>query len=218
MNSDIKALIFDLDGTLADTIPAITEAVNMTLSQLGYPLRTESEITTFIGRGPRYLIEKSLPDSIVKIDIVDEALKIYDLKYADTYIHTERLYDGIENAIKILSNQYEIAVLSNKQDEYVKALIKQLLPTGFCKIARGSIKGTPAKPNPQAAIEVIDFLGYKPSECIIIGDSEIDIITAKNSGISSLSVSWGYTDKQKLIDSGAIDIIDSPDELIKYFT
>ena len=137
--------------------------------------------------------------------------------YADTFIHTDCLYDGMEKAILTLSKQYKIAVLSNKQDEYVKALVAQLLPDGICSIARGSIKGTPAKPDPFAALEVISALGVSPCECILIGDSDIDILTAKNAGIDALSVSWGYTDKAKLISSGAKNIIDLPIELIEYF-
>lgn len=216
MKFDIKVLIFDLDGTLADTIPAITEAVNMTLAELDFPPRTELEIKSFIGRGPRHLIAKSLPDN-ADDELIDKALRLYDLMYAQTYLHTNCLYDGIEDAITVLSKRYKIAVLSNKQDQYVKALINQLLPKDICEIALGSINGIPAKPTPTLALKLADSLGVTPNECALIGDSEIDILTAQNAGFDILSVSWGYADKKLLIDSGAIDIIDSPIELIEHF-
>ena len=181
MRSYIKALIFDLDGTLADTIPAITEAVNMTLEELGFPIHTQDEIRNYIGRGPRHLISEALPKE-VRFDegIVNKALSMYDKAYAKTYMNTNYLYDGMEEAIITLSKYYKIAVLSNKQDEYVKNLIKQLLPEGICEIARGTIAGKPAKPDKSAALEIIDALGVSNYECMLIGDSDIDIQTAKN--------------------------------------
>lgn len=219
MKSDFKALLFDLDGTLADTIPAIAEAINMTLANLGYPSRTEDEIRNFIGRGPKHLITKSLGLNTQNSndELVSEALKLYDKMYAETYMHTDKLYDGIYDALVALSKKYKIAVLSNKQDEYVKALVNQLLPDGICLIARGSLAGVPAKPEPTAALSLISDLGVKPNECILIGDSEIDIMTAKNAGIGILSVSWGYSEKARLLSFGDIDIIDSPNDLIEYF-
>ena len=181
MRSYIKALIFDLDGTLADTIPAITEAVNMTLEELGFPIHTQDEIRNYIGRGPRHLISEALPKE-VRFDegIVNKALSMYDSAYAKTYMNTDSLYDGMEDAIITLSKHYKIAVLSNKQDEYVKNLIKQLLPEGICEIVRGTIAGKPAKPDKSAALEIIDALGVSNYECMLIGDSDIDIQTAKN--------------------------------------
>ena len=116
MKSDLKALIFDLDGTLADTIPTIAEAVNMTLSRMGYPSRTEDEVRSFIGRGPKHLITKSLGvDAQSSNDeLITQALKLYDEMYAETYMHTDKLYDGIYDALVELSKKYKIAVLSNK--------------------------------------------------------------------------------------------------------
>lgn len=219
MRSYIKALVFDLDGTLADTIPAITEAVNMTLSQLGFPNRTIEEVKSFIGKGPRHLIKESLPRDTVESDpsIIDTALALYDEMYAKTYLDTDELYDGMEEAIIELSKYYKIAVLSNKQDEYVKKLIKQLLPVGICEVARGTVQGIPAKPDPTVALEMANELGVPPYECILIGDSDIDIKTAKNAEFEILSVSWGYSSKLKLIHSGADEIVNTPKELIEYF-
>lgn len=217
MRSYIKALIFDLDGTLADTIPAITQAVNMTLDNLGYPNRSEAEIRSFIGQGPRHLIAESLPSDKKDPQTIENALSIYNTMYAKTYMQTDKLYDGIEEAILELSKHYKIAVLSNKQDEYVKALVNQLLPSGICQLAYGSQNGVPAKPQPTLALKLAEELSLPPYECMLIGDSEIDIMTAENAGFDILSVSWGYISKTKLLFKGAQDILDSPFDLVEYF-
>ena len=219
MRSNIKALIFDLDGTLADTIPAITEAINMTMDKLSLPSHTEEEVRTFIGRGPRHLIEQSIPMDLRTKDtnLVNTALEIYNEMYAKTYLRTDKPYDGISNVLTSLATRYKIAVLSNKQDEYVKALVKQLLPEGICMIACGSIDCVPAKPDPYLALDLAQKLGIDPCECIMIGDSCIDILTAQNAGFKSLSVSWGYDPKTNLINKGAQNIIDAPSELLDYF-
>jgi phosphoglycolate phosphatase len=150
-------------------------------------------------------------------ELITQALKLYDEMYAETYMHTDKLYDGIYDALIELSKKYKIAVLSNKQDEYVKKLIKQLLPVGICEIARGTVQGIPAKPDPTVALEIANELGVPPYECILIGDSDIDIKTAKNAEFEILSVSWGYSSKLKLIHSGADEIVNTPKELIEYF-
>ena len=108
MRSYIKALIFDLDGTLADTIPAITEAINMTMSALSLPSHTEQEVRGYINRGPRHLISEAIPQEVRDRDpeIVDKALAIYNKNYAKTYMHTDKLYDGLEEIILELSKYY----------------------------------------------------------------------------------------------------------------
>lgn len=219
MRSYIKALIFDLDGTLADTIPAIAEAVNMTLEELSFPTHTQEEIRSYIGQGPRHLILESLPKEVRLLhpETVDKALEIYNNAYAKTYLNTISMYDGMEEAIITLSKFYKIAVLSNKQDEYVKNLVKQLLPDGICEIARGSIDCKPAKPNPDVALEIATALGVENYECMLIGDSDIDILTASNAGFDILSVSWGYVSKTKLLMKGAREIVNSPNELLEFF-
>ena len=219
MRSYLKALIFDLDGTLADTIPAITEAVNMTLSELSFPTHTKEEIRNYIGRGPRHLISEALPKEVRINDpkIIDKALEIYNKAYAKTYLNTNSLYEGMDEVILTLSKYYKIAVLSNKQDEYVKNLVKQLLPNGICEVARGSAAGKVAKPDPTIALEIAEALGVEHYECMLIGDSDIDIETAKNAEFDYLSVSWGYVSKTKLIMKGAEEIINSPAELLDYF-
>lgn len=219
MRSYIKALIFDLDGTLADTIPAICEAVNMTMRALSMPELTEAEVRLNIGHGPRHLITRSLPREAMASDptLADRALEIYDKMYGETYLHTDKLYDGLGDVIAELAKYYKIAVLSNKQDEYTRALVKKLLPEGICSAARGTVGGVPAKPEPDAALAIVAELGFNPHDCMLIGDSAVDVLTAENAELDILSVSWGYTSKTKLIMSGAMEIVNTPAELLEYF-
>ena len=219
MRSYLKALFFDLDGTLADTIPAIAEAVNMTMTELGFPTHSVDEIKSYIGKGPKHLISEALPKDIRENhpETVDKALAIYNGAYAKTYLNTDQLYEGVEEAIITLSKYYKIAVLSNKQDEYVKNLVNQLLPEGICSLACGTVNGIPAKPDPTIALKMAEELGVEHYECMLIGDSDIDILTAENAGFDVLSVTWGYVSKAKLLLKGAQDIIDSPNELVEYF-
>ena len=110
-----------------------------------------------------------------------------------------------------------IGIEANKQDAYVKALVAQLLPSGICITSRGTLDGIPAKPNPSVALDLAAELGERPNECILIGDSEIDVLTAKNASFEILSVSWGYASRKTLYQHGAIDVIDAPIELLEYF-
>lgn len=219
MKNSIKALIFDLDGTIADTIPAITEGINMTMEILDLPSHTEDEVRTYINFGPRHLISEALPKEAKENDetLVDRALAIYNEMYAKTYIHTDRTYDGMEKVLSELGRQYKIAVLSNKQDEYVKLLAKQLVPEGVCLAAYGSIEGIPAKPDPTIALMLANELGVSPCECALIGDSQVDIKTARAAGFEIVSVSWGYVSKEKLLENGADVVLDTPDELLRFF-
>ena len=117
----IKVIIFDLDGTVADTIYAIREGVNLTMSALGYPEHTYEEVLGFVNFGARHLIEEALPASVRGDQtVVDQTLALYDRMYAQTYLHTDRCYDGIPEALEILHRDFRLAMLSNKQDAMVQ--------------------------------------------------------------------------------------------------
>lgn len=221
MNSkhqNIKAIIFDLDGTLADTIDAITEAVNMTMNRFGYTERTCDEVRRAIGNGARLLIKRLMPSNdAANNGKLCEVLEYYDAMYAKTYMHTERCYDGVRDAvIKLAQNGFKIAILSNKQDAYVKELAKILLPVGTVSEAHGQTD-LPTKPDPTVPLMIAERLGVPPFECAFVGDSDVDIMTAKNAGMLQLSVSWGFRQKSFLISSGAENIVDTPSEMLDFF-
>ena len=214
----IKAIIFDLDGTVADTISAIREGVNMTMEQLGYPTHTDADILRFINHGARELIRQALPESVSGDPArVDEALDVYQGMYDKTYTHTNLCYDGMVEAMCALKEKYALAILSNKQDRMVKGLAAQLLPAGTVKVAQGQIEGVPTKPDPTAVWKICRTLGVAPEECAFVGDSDVDMMTAINAGCLPVGVSWGYRSKDVLLKAGAKVIVQHPEEFEKIF-
>ena len=211
----LRAVIFDFDGTVADTIPAIAEGVNMTMQQYGLPIHTEAEVRTFINNGPRMLIRRALPlDLQNDEDLLDRVLADYDRFYNTVCAHTDHPYDGIPEVIDILRTQgFRIGVLSNKQDHLVKKLCEGVLPSRY-DAALGSLPEKPTKPDPYLSRRIAAELGVKPEECIMIGDSDVDVATAKAAGMIHIGVSWGYRDEAFLRAHGAIRIAHTPKELL----
>lgn len=212
----IKAIIFDLDGTVADTISAIREGVNLTMEQFGYPTHTDADIRRFINHGARELIRQALPEAVSTDPArVDEVLHVYHGMYDKTYTHTNLCYEGMVEAMCELKKKYALAILSNKQDRMVKGLAAQLLPQGTVKVAQGQVDGVPTKPDPTAVWQICRVLGAEPAECAFVGDSDVDMHTAINAGCLPVGVSWGYRSEDVLRKAGAQIIVHSPSELVK---
>lgn len=214
----IKALIYDLDGTLADTLPSLCQAINMTMDHYGAPLRTCEDVRLAIGNGARMLVKRLLPDALAKHeDKVTEALLYYNARYAETYTAAD-CYDGIQDAVTALCHRgYTSAVLSNKPDKYTVALCRILFPENTFALTRGQQEGVPTKPDPTAPLSIAARLGVRPEECAFIGDSEVDIRTAKNAGMMSVGCAWGYRSADDLRAEGADAVIDTPDQLLTLF-
>ena len=211
----IKAIIFDLDGTVADTISAIREGVNLTMEQLGYPTHTDADIRRFINHGARELIRQALPEQVAKDPArVDEALDIYQGMYERTYKNTNLCYDGMVEAMTELAKSYKLAILSNKQDRMVKGLAAQLLPAGVVRIAQGQVEGVPVKPDPTAVWQICKALHVNPEECAFVGDSDVDMHTAINAKCLPVGVEWGYRGADVLIEAGAKVLVREPRELV----
>lgn len=213
----IKAILFDLDGTIADTIPAITEGINLTMRHRGYPTHDEAAVLGFINYGSRALVRSAMPEHLRDDEELLTAVHAdYNGFYGQTYDHTTETYDGIPALMQTLADMgLKIGVLSNKQDLYVKKLCAQLLPAGLCGAAQGVLPGGKPKPDPDLSERVAAALGVKPSECIMIGDSNIDFHTAENAGMTHVGVSWGYRSEEFLREVGATRIAHDPDELLQ---
>ena len=151
----IKALIYDLDGTLADTLPSLCQAINMTMDHYGAPLRTCEDVRLAIGNGARMLVKRMLPDALANHeDKVTEALLYYNARYAETYTAAD-CYDGIQDAVTALCRRgYTSAVLSNKPDKYTVALCRILFPENTFALTRGQQEGMPTKPDPTAPLSI----------------------------------------------------------------
>lgn len=213
----IRAVIFDLDGTIANTIAAIREGVNLTMQKYGYPQHTYDEILSFINNGARELIRRAMPEEYRRDEEqVSRVLADYDAFYGTVYLHTDRAYDGIPEAVRALRDMgLRIGVLSNKQDAFVKGLADQLLPAGSFAAAQGVIHGKPTKPDPYLSHLVAQQMGVAPEECVMVGDSDVDIRTAANAGMTHVGVSWGYRDEAFLRANGAARVATTPAQLLE---
>ena len=214
----IKAVLFDFDGTIADTIPAIREGVNNTMRLYGYPEHSYAEILVFINHGARELIRQAMPaDAAENPAKINRVLADYDAQYRAVYRQTREAYAGVPELIDRLHRSgYRIGVLSNKQDEFVKQLSRQVLLPGSYDSAHGVAPGQPPKPDPYIPALIARELGVPLAECAMVGDSDVDIATAMNAGMTHIGVDWGYRDRSFLLAHGATRIAHTPDEVERF--
>lgn len=211
----IKAAIFDLDGTIADTIDDLAHAVNSVLKEYGFPAITRQQAIANINNGASELVRRSFPQEHGSDDaLVAEARKLFDKYYSECYVERTRPYDGVIDALSEISESIPIAVLSNKPDPFVKNIVKELFPEGLFRIALGQ-GSFPRKPDPTSALYICEKLGSPASECVFVGDSNVDMLTAKAAGLHAVGVTWGYRSREILIENGAELLIDCPRELTR---
>ncbi len=214
----IKAAIFDLDGTLADTLADLLTAMNGMLRHYGWPERTLEELRSFINRGARVFVARSMPEGSwqdMHDPIVDEAIDVYNKCYDLCFNDKTAPFPGVPEAVEKLKDAgIGLGVLSNKQDFFVKPMTEKLFPGAF-----GVIRGQgeyPEKPEPTSAIVTAHELGAKPEECVFVGDSDIDMKTAINAGMYPIGVAWGYREPEVLLSAGAAYIAETPAELVRH--
>ena len=200
-------ILFDLDGTLLNTLEDLTDSVNYTLAQYGCGSRTQEEVKTFIGNGARRLIELSLPGQENDPD-VDAVLATYQAYYKTHSQVKTRPYDGIVEMLQKVGEKYPIAIVSNKPDAATKVLCKEFFGGVY---ARGESTDCPRKPAPDMLQKAMEIIGV--DTCIYVGDSEPDILTAKNLGVKCLSVLWGFRDWETLQAAGGRYFCDDPKKL-----
>jgi phosphoglycolate phosphatase len=207
-------VIFDLDGTLADTVSDISGAMNRALSAAGFSPVNESEYPRMVGWGIKKLAWSALPESArneeAAAQIAAEAERIYN----ENPLARTKAYPGIREILSDLaSKKIKTAVLSNKPDETVRAIVNGLFAPGAFAVIRGALPGVPLKPDPQAVWEILAGMDLTPADAVFAGDSEIDVETARNAGCFPLGVSWGYRPRRLLEEAGAALVIDSPGEM-----
>lgn len=208
-----KLAIFDLDGTILDTLEDLTDAVNYTLNQYGYPERTITEIRSFVGNGIRKLIERSLPADTEDAEI-DRVHGIFSSYYKEHCTVKTHPYGGILAMLQAIREEGVLtAVLSNKADFAVQPLMQQYFPDLF-DVAFGERPGIPRKPAPDAVYEILRLLDVQKEDAVYIGDSNVDIETACNAGLACISVDWGFRSREQLLAAGAQEIASDPSELV----
>lgn len=210
-----EAIVFDLDGTLLDTLDDLFDAVNVALKKNGLPLRTKEEVRSFVGNGIVKLMERASGSK----ENVDKEKLVEDFKnyYGEHCKDKTKPYDGILEALRSLRRMgVKTGVLSNKADFAVKLLAKEYFD-GLLDMAAGENEaaGIRKKPAPDALFTAMQSLGTDKTNTLYVGDSEVDIQTAKNAGIACVLVTWGFKDRAFLLENGAEILIDEPKELIK---
>ena len=200
-------ILFDLDGTLLNTLEDLLDATNYALEVCGYPKRTLPELRRFVGNGAENQIRMSLPEG-ASPEEVQRVLKIYKPYYTEHCQVKTRPYDGIWESLAILKEKYPIAVVSNKPDAAVKALCGQMFPGIF---ALGEAPDCPRKPAPDMVHKACRAIGV--DTCVYVGDSEVDVRTAKNAGVPCLSVLWGFRDRDDIEAAGGQYFCESPAQL-----
>ena len=204
----IKTVIFDLDGTLLNTLEDLKEATNFALSKYNYPTRTLEEVRCFVGNGVRKLIERAVPENCQN---VEECLAVFKQNYSEIMYNHTAPYNGI---LKILSdlkaNGIKTGVVSNKFDSAVKELCKKYF-ADLIDIAIGQADDVPKKPAPDGVFKAMRELGADKSSTVYVGDSDVDVATAKNANLPCIGVTWGFRDREYL--KGANFIINNPNDI-----
>ncbi len=208
-------VIFDLDGTLLDTLEDLTDSVNHAMEKFGFPVHTIEEIRTFVGNGAPKLLERSIPDGVANPDY-EAALTAFKAHYAEHCEDKTGPYAGVPEMLAGLKEQgYHLAVVSNKFDGAVKKLCKKYFGE-FISVSIGESEEVKRKPAPDTVYRALRELGCDAFHAVYVGDSEVDIQTAKNASLPCISVTWGFRSEEKLRDEGAPEhmMIRTPRELV----
>lgn len=214
----MKACIFDLDGTLTNTLESMTYSVNLTLEEMGLSKITKDQCRLFVGNGARVLIEKSLKAAgDTDASRIEEGMEIYGRIFDRNCTYHVTPYEGIPEMLKALKDKgIQLAVLSNKPDRQTVKVVKAIFGEELFDYAQGQKEGIRRKPEPDGVWYLMEQMHVSKEECLYIGDSEVDAATGKNAGLKTIGVLWGFRDRKTLETAEVDDLIDRPDELLQF--
>ena len=205
----MTGILFDLDGTLLNTLEDLADATNYALTRFGYPARTLEEVRRVIGNGAANQIRKSLPEGTPE-ETVEQVLSVYKAYYTEHCQIKTGPYAGIPEALEALKEKYPVAIVSNKPDPAVKALCADYFPGIY---ALGEKPDCPRKPAADMVYKGMAAIGA--DRCVYVGDSEVDVLTAKNAAVPCLCVLWGFRDRQDLVDAGGEHFCETTGDLVE---
>ena len=210
----IKAVLFDLDGTLADSLVDLAICTNYAISKFGYPTRETDNYKYYAGDGMPKMIERALPKNEQTKETIEKILPIFLKYYSEHYCDNTVSYTGMPELIDNLKLRgILVSVVTNKAQDMAEKVVNKLYGNRFTLIL-GKRDGIPAKPDPTAALIAMSELCVKPEECVFVGDSKMDVMTGVNSGACPVGVLWGFRKRDELISGGAKYIIQKPEELL----
>lgn len=210
----IKAVIFDLDGTVLDTLLDLQTAVNRVMRKLGYREQSYEEVRNKVGSGFRNLMFRCIGKEDISDEELDRAESQMVIEYKDCYHDNTKPYDGVVEMLNYLKDKnIMIAINSNKKDDYTKKLTELNFPFINQELVLGKREGYKVKPDPANNSELMAKMQVSADEVLYVGDSLVDIQTARNSSLKAVSVSWGFVDRDRLVEAGPDYLIDKPNQL-----
>lgn len=209
----IDTMIFDMDGTLLNTLADLTDSVNFAIEQMGVPLYTADEVRMMVGNSAHHLIKCALPDGAGE-DEITRCLEIFEKHYHGNLRNKTAPYEGIIDMLRaVKAAGYKLAVVSNKSDGFTKELTRDFFGE-FISTAIGRSERFPRKPAPDSVWHAMELLGSTRETTVYVGDSEVDCITARNAGLPCIGCLWGFRDRVTLEAEGVTAVISHPSELV----
>ena len=211
-----SAVVFDLDGTLLDTLADLGDAVNRVLAERGFPTHPMDAYRYFVGDGSAVLIDRALPEAVRGTDVHRECLAAFMADYDRSWKVKTRLYDGIPEMLDALTaREIDMAILSNKSHPFTVNCVQDLLSKWRFKAVFGLRDDVPRKPDPAGALEIAGLLEAEPDRMIYLGDTAIDMQTAASAGMFPVGALWGFRTREELLENGAKSLIHHPGELLR---
>ncbi len=215
-NKTINSVIFDLDGTLLNTLEDIADSANETIRQFGMEPHPVESYRSFVGNGLQNLIKRIMPDES-KTDILERGVETFRTVYGRRWHEKTRPYPGIMEMLDSLQRAgVKIAVLSNKPDTFTQTCVQHFFPSISFHAVSGKKDDVPLKPDPQSTFSVLRALAVEPEQSLFVGDSSVDIRTGIAAGMSTIGVDWGFRTASELREAGAERVISSPQEILRY--
>jgi phosphoglycolate phosphatase len=213
--TNYQAVLFDLDGTLLDTLSDIAGALNRALEKNGFSGRSIVDCRAFIGDGARTLISRALPEDAATDKTIDQCLSDFRQDYARNWHLTTRPYPQVPKLLHQLSGLgVRFSILSNKPHEFTVKCVERFLPDWPFEVVFGQREKVPLKPDPSAALEISRRMNVRPAACLFVGDSPVDMKTGVNAGMDAVGVSWGFTDRERLSENHGGAIVSRPLEIL----
>ena len=212
-----KAVLFDLDGTLVDSLEDLAGSMNAVLEKCGYETHELQAYRRFIGDGMITLVRRVLPAAVVKNDrIVNSCLEAVSAEYSRNWSCKTKPYPGVKKLLhSLVEAGIRTAVLSNKPDSLTQLVVTELFSAETFDVIRGHQDGIPKKPNPASTLGIVNCLSVEPFECLFVGDTDTDMITASRAGMYGVGATWGFRQPDELIANGAKTLIDQPEQLLE---
>jgi phosphoglycolate phosphatase len=209
------AVMFDLDGTLLDTLEDLADSMNAVLERLGFPCHPVEAYKYFVGDGMPNLVRRALPADRRDGTAVESGSQAMREEYAERWRAKSRPYDGVPEMLEgLIERGLKLTILSNKPDDFTKMTVEALLPDWNFNVVRGVLAEVPRKPDPTAALRIAEGLGIPPGDFLYCGDTDTDMKTAVAAGMVPLGALWGFRDARELRDAGAAILLERPEDLL----